>query len=119
MADIKRIDRLAEQLREQVSAAIAGDLDDPRVGIVTVTHVRLSHDLGHARIYVSSPGTTDEGRRQTLEGLNSALGFLRRQLSQDLPHLRRVPELTFEYDASVENEIRIEELLAEIHSDET
>ena len=119
MADAKRIDRFAEQLREELSAVIAGDLDDPRVGIVAVNHVRLSRDLRHAKVYVSSPGATDEGKRLTLEGLNSALGFLRRQLSQDLPHLRRVPELVFEYDTSIENEIRINELLTEIHSDET
>lgn len=117
MAEKKRLERLAAQLKAEVGALIESDIDDPRVEMVIVTHVRLSNDMRHARVYVSTLGV-ERDRKVMLQGLESARGFLRRQLSSRLPHLKRTPELTFYYDESIEKEMRIDKLLAEIHSDE-
>jgi ribosome-binding factor A len=113
MAEKRRLDRLNRQLLAELSALIDSEIDDPRVGIVAVTRVRLSSDLRHARVWVHT--LEDETRRKTaLEGLKSARGFLRRQLSHRLAHLKRIPELTFDYDDSVDEASRVEELLARI-----
>ena len=117
MADKKRLDRLAQQLRTELDALIESEIDDPRVNMVRVTHVRVSNDMRYARVYVNTLGSDGE-RTSALEGLDSARGFLRRQLSHRLGHLKRTPELTFDYDESVEKEMRIEELLAQIDSEE-
>lgn len=117
MADQRRLDRVGQQLRAELSVLIETGLDDPRIGLVAVTHVRLSRDMSHARVYVSALAS-GSNRKDTIAGLNSARGFLRRQLSMRLPHLKRTPELTFDYDTSVESGMRIEELLDELHKDE-
>jgi ribosome-binding factor A len=117
MAEQRRVDRLAQQLRAELGILIETELDDPRVEMAVVTHVRVSRDMSHARVSISTIGS-EADRKTTLDGLHSARGFLRKQLSQRLGHLKRIPELTFEYDESVEKEMRIQELLAEIHSDE-
>lgn len=109
----RRIERIGRQLRAELGHLIATDLDDPRIRAVTVTHVQVSRDLRHARVFVSGLGT-EADRRATLAGLNSARGFLRRQLSMRLSHMARTPELVFDYDASIETGMRIEELLSEI-----
>jgi ribosome-binding factor A len=115
MIEKRRINRLSQQLRTEIAALVESALADPRIGTVTVTEVRLSADMRHARVYVSTLGDA-KGRADTLAGLESARGFLRSQLSQRLPHLRRTPELTFGYDSSVEKGSRVEELIEEIHS---
>ena len=115
MAEKRRIDRLEQQLKSEIGALVESVLDDPRIGMVTVTAVRLSKDLRYARVYVSAIGK-HERPADALAGLGSARGFLRRQLSQRLPHLKRTPELTFSYDESVEKGMRVEELIEKIHS---
>ena len=115
MAEKRRIDRLEQQFRIEIGALVESALEDPRIGRVAVTEVRLSGDMRHARVYVSTLGDA-KGRADTLAGLDSARGFLRRQLSQRLPHLRRTPELTFGYDESVEKGMRVEALIEKIHS---
>ena len=117
MADKKRLDRLAQQLRTELDALIESEIDDPRVDMVAVTHVRVSNDMRYARVYVSTI-EGDGNRKTALEGLDSARSFLRRQLSHRLGHLKRTPELTFDYDESIEKEMRIEELLAQIDSED-
>lgn len=109
----KRTDRLGVQLRIEISEIIERELTDPRIGFATVTAVKISPDMRHARVFVSVLGGEDQ-RNKTLEGLGSARSFIRRSLSQRLQHLRRIPELTFEYDESIEHSIRIEELLQKI-----
>ena len=117
MTENRRIDRLGNQLRSEISALIDTTLDDPRINMVSVTEVRVSPDLRHARVYVS---TLDKSanEKNILAGLDSARSFLRRQLSQRLPHLRRTPDLTFSYDGSIETELRVEQLIQEIRSPE-
>lgn len=117
MADLRRSHRLAHQLRAELALLINGEVDDPRVGRVTVTDVRLSKDLRHARVFVHCQDDTPD-RKELLKGLDSARGFLRAQLSHHLAHLRRTPELTFVYDTSFDASMRVEELLEGFEADE-
>jgi ribosome-binding factor A len=106
-----RMRRVDEAMRAVLSDAIAKDLKDPRIGFVTVTGVKTSPDLRHARVYVSVLGGDPE-RGDSLDGLRSAHGFLQRRLADELP-LKHTPSLTFEYDDSVDRGMRISRLLAE------
>lgn len=90
---------------------IAGELEDPRVGLVTVTEAKLSPDLRHAKIFVSVRGTREE-KAASLAALKHAAGFIRAQLGPSLT-IRYTPELHFVHDESVETAARIEELLSE------
>jgi len=101
--------RVDEAVREVLSDAIAKDLQDPRVGFVTVTGVNTSPDLRHARVYVSVLGD-EPAREASLAGLRSAHGFLQSAIATQLS-LKRTPELTFHYDDSVDRGMRISELL--------
>jgi len=103
-----RMRRVDEAIRQVIGEA-AGELKDPRVGFVTVTDVKTSADLSHARVYVSVLG--DERRReQTLQGLRSAHGRLQRRVASEL-HLKRTPALDFVYDDTTDRALRLEELL--------
>jgi ribosome-binding factor A len=104
-----RMRRVDEAMRAVLSAAISKDMKDPRVGFVTVTGVKTSPDLRHARVYVSVFGD-DPVREDTLEGLRSAHGFLQRRVADELT-LKHTPALTFEYDPSVERGIRLSRLI--------
>jgi ribosome-binding factor A len=101
--------RVDEAMREVLSDAIAKQLQDPRVGFVTVTGVKTSPDLRHARVYVSVLGD-EQIREASLDGLRSAHGFLQKNVASEL-NLKHTPTLTFEYDGSVDRGMRISELL--------
>jgi ribosome-binding factor A len=101
--------RVDEAMRAVLSDAIAKDLKDPRIGFVTVTGVKTSPDLRHARVYVSVLGSDPE-REGSLDGLRSAHGFLQRRLADELT-LKHTPSLSFEYDGSVDRGMRISQLL--------
>ncbi len=103
--------RVDEAVRAVLSDAIAKDLKDPRVGFVTVTGVKTSPDLRHARVYVSVLGD-EETREASLEGLRSAHGFLQGSIASQLT-LKHTPALTFEYDESVDRGMRISRLIDE------
>lgn len=107
----RRPERLAEQIKEEVSLIIAGEVEDPRVGFVTVTDVKLSADLRHAKIYVSVIGSENEVKG-SLVALRHASGFIRAQLG-DVLRMRHTPELHFAYDDAEVRAARIEELLSE------
>lgn len=106
-----RMRRVDEAVRSVLSDAITKDLKDPRVGFVTVTGVKTSPDLRHARVYVSVLGD-EETREATLQGLASAHGFLQSRLASELS-LKHTPALDFEYDDSVDRGMRINQLLQE------
>ena len=106
-----RMRRVDEAVRSVLSDAITKDLKDPRVGFVTVTGVKTSPDLRHARVYVSVLGD-EEAREATLQGLASAHGFLQSRLASELS-LKHTPALEFEYDDSVDRGMRINQLLQE------
>jgi ribosome-binding factor A len=107
-----RMRRVDEAIRQVIGDAVAGDLKDPRVGFVTVTDVRTSADLSHARVYVSVLGD-DEQREASLEGLRSAHGFLQGRVASEL-RLKRTPTLEFSYDDTTDRALRVDAILDEI-----
>ena len=112
-----RMRRVDEAIRQVLADALAGELKDPRVGFVTVTDVRTSADLRHARVYVSVLGEggrpSDEREREdTLAGLRSAHGFLQGRVAEELS-LKRTPTLEFSYDETTDRALRVEQLIDE------
>ena len=105
-----RHERVAGEIRQEISAMLAGELKDPRLaGFATVTEVRMSPDLKQAKIYVSVMGTGAE-QSSTIKALTAAAGFIRHELSERL-QIRRAPELMFVLDRSEEYGQHIDELL--------
>jgi ribosome-binding factor A len=107
-----RPNRLAEELKNEISAIVSREVRDPRIGFATVTQVKVSPDLRYARIYVSVLGSPEE-RRQSLDALTGAIGFIRKQIGSRI-RLRYTPELSFAYDESVEQGDRMMRLIDEI-----
>lgn len=107
-----RMRRVDEAVRQVVSDAVAHDLKDPRIGFVTVTDVRTSPDLRHARVYVSVLGTPEE-QQASLDGLDSAHGLLQRRLGRELK-MKHTPTLQFLLDDTAEKGFRMDELLREV-----
>src|SRR5918996_1914540 len=110
----KRMRRVDEVLKEVLSEAIP-TLKDPRIGFVTVTGVQTTADLKESTVYVSVLGGEDK-LRKTLEGLEAARGVLQARINSEL-RLRRTPQLTFEYDPSVERGVRMTKLIDELAPD--
>lgn len=107
-----RSHRLAQELKHEISAIVAQEVRDPRVGLLTVTEVEVSPDLRYARIFVSVLGSPEE-KKQTLDALAGASAYIRRQIGARI-RLRHIPELTFAYDESVEQGDRMMRLIDEI-----
>jgi ribosome-binding factor A len=105
----ERMRRVNEALREVVGGAITTELQDPRIGFVTVTAVDTSPDLRSARVYVSVLGDETE-REATLAGLRSSHGVLQATIAREM-RLKRTPTLTFHYDEGPERGIRLSRLL--------
>ncbi len=112
MGQGSRPERVADQIRAEVTTIIARELHDPGVGFVTVTRVQVTSDLQHARVYYTSLGDAT-ARQNTARALERATGFMRRQIGQRL-RLRRTPEIHFEFDASIGHQDRVAQLLKEI-----
>ncbi|HSH74290.1 MAG TPA: 30S ribosome-binding factor RbfA, partial [Longimicrobiales bacterium] len=109
---VRRTARLNEQLKRELSELIRTEVRDPRVGLVTITRVQVTNDLGFAKVHVRALGSDTE-RKETLEGLVAAAPFLRTALGRQL-RIRRVPELRFQEDRSLEHAQRIEQVLSEV-----
>jgi ribosome-binding factor A len=107
-----RMRRVDEAIRQVIGGAVSAELKDPRVGFVTVTDVRTSADLSHARVYVSVLGD-EEKRGASMAGLQSAHGYLQSRIASEL-HLKRTPTLTFAYDDTTDRALRVDALLEEI-----
>ena len=107
-----RMRRVDEAIRQVLGDAVSADLKDPRVGFVTVTDVRTSADLRHARVYVSVLGDAAQ-RQASLDGLRSAHGFLQSRLASEL-RLKRTPTLEFSYDDTTDRAMRLDALIDEI-----
>lgn len=103
-----RLRRVDEAIRQVLGDAVR-DLKDPRVGFVTVTDVRTSPDLRHARVYVSVLGD-EHAREESIAGLESAHGFLQSRLAAEL-RLKHTPALAFHYDDTTDRAMRIEALI--------
>ena len=109
-----RMRRVSESVREVVAEGVR-QLKDPRIGLVTVTGVEVTRDLQEARVYVSVLGGENK-RRDTLRGLESAKGVLQARINNELS-LRRTPQLTFQYDETVERGVRMTKLIDELAAD--
>ena len=108
----KRCDKVAETIHETVSSILSRGLNDPRIGFVTIISVDVTVDLHLAKIYFTVIGD-EQARKNSEAGLNSAKGYIRRELGKVLA-LRLVPEITFCYDHSQEYGNRIDSILREI-----
>ena len=111
-----RVERVAEQIREEISQILATEVADPGVGLVTVTRVKVTADLSLARIYWTIMGDAAQ-RKETAKALTRATPFVRRLLSQRLT-LRRSPEVQFLFDQSVAAQDRVEQILYELKQEE-
>ncbi|MEN8143416.1 MAG: 30S ribosome-binding factor RbfA [Gemmatimonadota bacterium] len=116
MSGRRRIERLNGLLQEELSRLVRTELKDPRVGEITVTGVETTSDLMHAVVYVRTLGDLTPVE-EAIEGLDSAEGYLRRLLGREL-HLRRIPELRFVADRTLEHVQRIEALLDEARAED-
>ncbi|MGK7947165.1 MAG: 30S ribosome-binding factor RbfA [Microcystaceae cyanobacterium] len=114
MANSRRVSRVSSLIKREVSQMLLSEIKDDRVGagMVSITEVDVSGDLQHARIFVSIYGTAD-AKIETMEGLKSSAGFVRRELGHRI-NLRRTPEITFIEDTSLERGDRMIHLLNQI-----
>lgn len=117
----RRTERVAEEIRAELARLLREEVADPRIGLVTLTKVDVSPDFANARVFWSAvdPAGTPaaEFAERTGQGLGRAASFLRRRLAEELP-LRRVPELHFRHDPSLELGSQTLSLLREIRDDE-
>lgn len=104
----ERTARLDELLREEISSVIRREVDDPRIGFLTITDVEVSPDLRHANVWVSVIGTTEEKRR-TLRALSSAMPFIRGRLG--VLRLKRIPDLHVKQDETAARGTRILQII--------
>jgi ribosome-binding factor A len=107
--------RVNAAVREVLSEAV-GELKDPRIGFVTITGVKTSSDLQQAVVFVSVFGS-ERKREQTIEGLQAAHGILQGRIAREL-RMKRTPQLTFEYDPTVERGVRMTQLIDELAPDD-
>ena len=103
--------RIADQIQRELAEVIRTEMRDPRVGLVTLTGVELARDQSHAKVFFTVLGSASDGEH-ALEGLGRAAGFLRSELARRLT-TRKVPQLHFEYDTSVERGVRLSRLIDE------
>ena len=109
MSQGSRRERVADLLRSELSELLTRTVKDPGLGFVTLTRVDLTADLQHARVYYTCIGN-QEARQNSAKALERAAPFLRRQIGKRL-HLKRIPELRFNFDESIGHHERIQELL--------
>ncbi|MCX6833813.1 MAG: 30S ribosome-binding factor RbfA [candidate division Zixibacteria bacterium] len=115
MRQFKRSDRLAVQIQRDISLVLGTELADQVPGLVTITQVKLSDDLTHAKVYYSCLGSEDD-RTRVEEFLMTERKHIRSLIGQNL-RIRHIPEIDFRFDPSVEHGARIEQLLEEIKKD--
>jgi ribosome-binding factor A len=113
----KRIERVNEFIQEEVSDILFKEIKDPRIGFITITAVETAYDLSHAKIFVSIMEEEKE-REETIRGLRSATGYVRLRLKKRTK-LRRIPEIEFVYDSSIEYGDRIDRILHELKKKES
>ncbi|HLS20371.1 MAG TPA: 30S ribosome-binding factor RbfA [Bacillota bacterium] len=107
-----RANRVAEEIKKEMGEIITRKLKDPRIGFVTVTDVEVTGDLQQATIYIS---VLDEDKKDsTLVGLAKANGFIRSEIGKRI-QLRKTPEITFEFDDTLERGSRIEQILRDLN----
>lgn len=112
----KRAQRVGDLIKREISQMLIRGIKDPRIGLVTITRVSLTDDLRLAKVYFSVIGGEDD-RQRNLEGLNSARGFIKREVGRRI-HLRHVPEIVFNYDPSLDYADHIDRLMRELEQEE-
>lgn len=112
----KRVNRVAEQMKKELGDIIIQKVKDPRIGFVTVTDVEVTGDLQNATVFISVLGSEEE-KEATLKGLDKAKGFIRTEIGRRI-RLRKVPEIEFSFDESIEYGNRIETLLTQVNEEE-
>ena len=117
MPNPHRQEKLGELIAAELSDLLRTRVKDPRVGFASITHVEVSGDLRHAKIFVSVMGSAEE-RAETMKGLKNATGFLRHELATRLV-LRYMPELVFKLDNSIEEGARILALINQVEREES
>ena len=115
MAQGTRPDRVGEEIRHELAALLAREVHDPGIGFVTLTKVTVSPDLQLARVFYTLLGD-DAAHKATAQALARATPFLRRKIGARV-RLRRVPEIRFEFDKSVEHQDRIERILIDLQAE--
>ncbi len=112
----KRVNRVAEQMKKELGDIIIQKVKDPRIGFVTVTDVEVTGDLQNATVFISVLGSEEE-KEATLKGLDKARGFIRTEIGRRI-RLRKVPEIEFAFDESIEYGNRIQTLLTQVNEEE-
>jgi ribosome-binding factor A len=116
MPNVHRQEKLGELIAAELSELLRTRLKDPRVGFASITHVEVSGDFRHAKVFVSVMGSPEE-REATMQGLKNATGFLRHELATRLV-LRYMPEIVFKLDKSIEEGARILELIHKVEQED-
>ncbi|MBM4338600.1 MAG: 30S ribosome-binding factor RbfA [Deltaproteobacteria bacterium] len=111
----KRSDKVADLIHKEVSEMLVRTVKDPRIGLITITRVKVTDDCRSAKIYFSVPGSAAE-RERSIKGLGSATGYIRRELARRI-NLRYTPEIMFEFDPSIEYAIHIGEVLQSLQKE--
>ena len=112
-----RVEKLQELIKQEISKMLLMDLKDPRIGFVTATHVTVTGDLRDAKVYVSIMGN-DEQVKASWEGLQSSLGFIRREIGKRI-RLRFTPTIEFALDTSLDYSEHIQKLLLQVEREES
>jgi ribosome-binding factor A len=110
-----RASRVGDQIRAELAELLAREVQDPGIGFLTITHVKVSPDLQQARVFYTTIGD-EKARKESARALERATPFLRRHIGRRL-QLKRVPELAWMFDESIEKNDRIEQILQELNSD--
>ena len=115
MSSHLRIEKLQELIKQEVGKMLLYDIKDPRIGFVTVTDVEMTGDLRAAKIFVSIMGN-EEKVKESMEGLQSALGFIRREIGKRIK-IRFTPEISFALDTSLDYSEHIQKILLNIEKE--
>ena len=111
----KRSEKVADLIQREVSQMLVKSIKDPRIGFVTITKVTVSEDFRLAKVYFSVAGTLEE-RERSMKGLDSAKGYVRKELGRRI-RLRYTPQIMFQFDPSIEYAIHMEELIKSLHQE--
>lgn len=115
----RRVEKMSEEIRREISGIIAEEMKDPRLNLVSVSRVEVTADLGHARILISVLGD-EQKQEEAIQALEKAKGFVRTELSSRI-RMRHAPEISFRLDKSIEHGIKINAILDDLkaHSNDT
>jgi ribosome-binding factor A len=116
--EFSRTSRIGEVIMRELAQMIQQEVSDPRVGMVTVSHVNVTSDLRYAKVYVTRLNgvESDQDVTECIAGLTNAAGFLKRGIAKRV-EIRTVPELSFHYDKSLEHGFHMDELIAKANKD--